>query len=123
MEERAMYRYVKTFLMAIICMALIFTGATFIQAQPFGILNQPSPEEEHFGNLSAQKGRFVFGQISDSDKDKFMLDTQTGRLWRLAESGGVGIYLAPVPYQISEGKYEPLPGKESVTNQNEVRTK
>jgi hypothetical protein len=33
--------------------------------------------------LAAHGGRFVFGQVSELGRDKFLLDTQTGRLWRL----------------------------------------
>lgn len=33
--------------------------------------------------LSASGGRYVFGQISDFRRDQYMLDTQTGRLWKL----------------------------------------
>lgn len=33
------------------------------------------------GTLATPGGRFVFGQISVYRRDKFMLDTQTGRLW------------------------------------------
>jgi len=32
--------------------------------------------------LSAQGGRFVFGQVSEARRDQHLLDTQTGRLWR-----------------------------------------
>ncbi|MFH0786970.1 MAG: hypothetical protein V2B13_05050 [Pseudomonadota bacterium] len=38
-----------------------------------------------------------------------MLDTFTGRLWRISETGEVGLFLSPVPYRISKGKYSPLP--------------
>ena len=31
--------------------------------------------------LSSSLGRYVFGQVSDFRVDRFMLDTQTGRLW------------------------------------------
>ncbi len=31
--------------------------------------------------LSSSLGRYVFGQVSDFRADRFMLDTQTGRLW------------------------------------------
>jgi hypothetical protein len=31
--------------------------------------------------LSSSLGRYVFGQVSDFRRDRFMLDTQTGRLW------------------------------------------
>ena len=59
--------------------------------------------------LSSPNGRYVFGQISDSSKDQYMLDTWTGRLWRMSESGEVGKFLLPIPYQIGEGKYSYLP--------------
>jgi hypothetical protein len=59
--------------------------------------------------LSAEGGRFVFGQISDSAKDQFMLDTLTGRLWRIGESSDVGMHLRPIPYRSENGKYSPLP--------------
>ena len=59
--------------------------------------------------LSAEGGRFVFGQISDSGKDQFMLDTLTGRLWRIGESSDVGMHLRPIPYRSDNGKYSSLP--------------
>lgn len=33
--------------------------------------------------LSSAGGRYVFGQISGYGRHQFMLDTQTGRLWRM----------------------------------------
>lgn len=33
--------------------------------------------------LSAPGGRYVFGQVSEYQRDKFLLDTQTGRLWQM----------------------------------------
>jgi len=59
--------------------------------------------------LSSAGGRFVFGQISDSSKDQFMLDTDTGRLWRVSETSDIGLHLRGVPYKTSEGKYTPFP--------------
>jgi hypothetical protein len=59
--------------------------------------------------LSAAGGRFVFGQISDSGKDQFMLDTVTGRLWRVGESSDVGMHLRPIHYRMEDGKYSPAP--------------
>jgi hypothetical protein len=38
------------------------------------------------GQLSSETGRFAFGQISEYRRDVFLLDTQTGRIWILAES-------------------------------------
>jgi hypothetical protein len=59
--------------------------------------------------LSAAGGRFVFGQISDSGKDQFMLDTLTGRLWRVGESSDAGMHLRPILYRREDGKYSSLP--------------
>ena len=58
------------------------------------------------GVLSAPTGRYVFGQINQMARDQYMLDTQTGRLWRImcAESDPadatkcLGTILAPVGY-------------------------
>ncbi|MFZ0448959.1 MAG: hypothetical protein WAL98_06925 [Desulfatiglandaceae bacterium] len=80
-------------------------------AQPFGISQQQAPLKPSAGKLSSPVGRFVFGQVSDSAKDKFMLDTTTGRLWRISESGEVGIFLTPVPYRTKEGKCISTPEK------------
>lgn len=33
--------------------------------------------------LSSENGRFVLGQLSDMRADRFLLDTQTGRVWQL----------------------------------------
>lgn len=33
--------------------------------------------------LAAPGGRYVFGQVSAFGQHQFMLDTQTGRLWRM----------------------------------------
>ena len=73
-------------------------------SQPFGLKTCPKG-----GVLSSPNGRYVFGQISDSSKDQYMLDTWTGRLWRMSENGEVGKFLLPIPYQIGEGKYSYLP--------------
>ena len=40
-----------------------------------------APSAGHVNVLSATGGRYVFGQISESRRDQYMLDTQTGRLW------------------------------------------
>ena len=77
-------------------------------AQPLGIMSaDPGPQH---GVLSSKNGRFVFGQISDSSKDQFMLDTATGRLWQIAESGDVGLYLREVPYRTEKDQYSATPG-------------
>lgn len=78
-------------------------------AQPFGMGTPPPTEVSHYRALGCPGGRYVFGQISDSEKDQFMLDTVTGRLWRIAESGEVGAYLRPIHYRTEKGGYSPLP--------------
>ena len=80
-------------------------------AQPFGIGSQQASEADMYKVLSSPQGRFVFGQISKSGKDQFMLDTYSGRLWRISESGKIGIYLKAVPYRTEKGEYLPLPGE------------
>ncbi len=80
-------------------------------AQPIGIMPSKAQNINEYSPLSCPGGRFVFGQVSDSSKDQYMLDTWTGRLWRLSESGDVGKYLCPVPYKLKKGEYGPMPEK------------
>jgi len=94
--------------------SLSFLGIGIAGAQPFGISQQQAAQKPGAGTLSSLVGRFVFGQVSDSAKDKFMLDTITGRLWRISESGEIGIFLSPVPYRTEEKKYSPTPEVTSV---------
>jgi len=72
-------------------------------------MSQQPQKEPHKGSLRSDQGRFVFGQISDSTKDQFMLDTHTGRLWRISETGRIGLFLQTVPYKASDGSYTDLP--------------
>ena len=82
------------------------------RAQPLGLVQAQARAESRRVTLGSQHGRYVFGQVSDSDKDTFMLDTATGRLWRIAESGAVGLYLNAVPYRYKKGTFSPLPPEE-----------
>jgi hypothetical protein len=84
-------------------------GSQAVYAQPLGFGASQAAEQPQYGALSAPNGRFVFGQISGSSKDQFMLDTATGRLWRIGESGKVGIFLKAVPYLGAEGECTFLP--------------
>lgn len=93
----------------VLCFSLSFPGIQPAGAQPFGISQQQAQQRPSVGTLSSPVGRFVFGQISDSGKDKFMLDTTTGRLWRISESGEIGIFLSPVPYRTKKEKYSMTP--------------
>ncbi len=103
-----MKRLKKAFIAVVALVSLLFIGALNARAQPFGLGGKETqiiPQHK----LMSGGGRFVFGQVSASSKDKFMLDTVTGRLWRISESGGIGLFLKAVPYRIGDGKYEPLP--------------
>ena len=55
-------------------------------------------------------GRYVFGQINEYNADQYMLDTQTGRLWRLVDTAdGSGSVLEAVPYALPDGRSQTLP--------------
>ncbi|MBW1863110.1 MAG: hypothetical protein JRJ02_12170 [Deltaproteobacteria bacterium] len=95
-------RIVMTF---IVLSSLLLFSSIVVCAQPLGIM---SPQAQQ-NVLSSSNGRFVFGQISDSGKDRFMLDTFSGRLWQIAESGEIGIFLRTVPYRTANGECSPLP--------------
>ena len=104
-----MDRFMRIFLMIVSLFPLVLIGSMNINAQPLGF-GSPQPQQKSEQKLlSSTSGRFVFGQISDSSKDQFMLDTFTGRLWRIAESGAIGIFLRAVPYRNEEGECSVLP--------------
>ena len=44
----------------------------------FGVPASQAPRIESGSVLCSSTGRFVFGQVSESSKDQFMLDTMTG---------------------------------------------
>lgn len=48
--------------------------------------------------LGVDGGRFVFGQISEYRSDQYMLDTQTGRLWRIVMMPDSTTALQPIIY-------------------------
>jgi len=90
-------------------------------AQSFGITQAPAVQKQKPDVLYRGGGRYVFGQVSDSSKDQFMLDTVTGRLWRISESGEVGLYLNPIPYRNKDGKYTNLPEEPVEKREGEMR--
>ena len=90
---------------------LVLYSSMSVCAQPLGF-GSPQPQQKSQQQiLSSANGRFVFGQISDSSKDQFMLDTFTGRLWRITKRTDIGICLTSVPYRSAEGEYSALPEK------------
>lgn len=88
----------------------LFFSPLSVDAQ-FGFQPQQVPQKSHQAVLCTAQGRFAFGQISDSSDDKFMLDTVTGRLWRLTKRTDIGLCLTSVPYRSEDGEYSPLPEK------------
>ena len=111
-EGTVMEQGKKIFVRAVTWSLFLLLGATCVFAQTIGITPQES-EKSRQEVLSSENGRFVFGQISDSSKDQFMLDTQTGRLWRIAETGAIGSFLRAIPYRDDKGEISPVPGKVS----------
>ena len=98
-------------------------GPQALFAQPLGIGASQAAAQPQYGVLSAPNGRFVFGQISSSSKDQFMLDTATGRLWRMGESGKVGTFLKAIPYLDAEGESTFLPNSAPDSGQKKPQKK
>jgi hypothetical protein len=115
----------KTRSAVIVCLSAFWIGFTAanVCAQAFGLGASQGPQRPQPNVLCSPGCRFVFGQVSDSSKDQFMLDTFTGRLWRVAETGEVGLFLSPVPYRIKEGTYSPLPEKSPEAREKDSRKK
>lgn len=68
------------------------------------------------GTLSAEGGRYVFGQVSKNRTDQFVLDTQTGRLWQLQKGQRI-INLDPIYYDV-QGKPAASPDSEPIKKKN-----
>ena len=88
---------------------LVLCSATSTWAQPLGFMAQPPQQKPQHSALSSAQGRFVFGQVSDSSEDRFMLDTLTGRLWRMTKRTDVGACLTSIPYRDADGQCSALP--------------
>jgi hypothetical protein len=109
--------YGKIIAIGIALSSLLMYSSIGICEQPLGLI---SPEAQH-NVLSSANGRFVFGQISDSTTDQFMLDTVTGRLWRATKRTDIGICLMSVPYRTEKGECSPLPEKISDAGDREAK--
>jgi hypothetical protein len=92
-----------------VALVLVLLSGLVVHAQPLAFGTGPQGSEASSGVLACSNARFIFGQVSDSGKDQFMLDTFTGRLWRIAESGKLGTYLKPVLYCAEDGQCFPAP--------------
>lgn len=122
-EVKEMDRNGKIIRMAVTLIFCTLIYPAVVWSQPFGIMSKKGPQESRQQVLSSSNGRFVFGQISNSGKDKFMLDTATGRLWRIGESGAIGLFLKSVPYRDEEGTCSVLPGPATPSKAKKKREK
>ncbi len=113
----------RTVIMVIVLLSLILFMSRRAHAEPLGNISLQQKQRPKQQVLISQNGRFVFGQISDSSKDKFMLDTFTGRLWKISETGAIGLFLKSVSYRTKEGKLSLLPGGVSGTVSKKVKKK
>lgn len=71
--------------------ALVFTVSCSFAADTIRATTPPQKI------LTAEGARFVFGQVSDFRADQFLLDTKTGRMWKIVYDGDNAI-LQPVLY-------------------------
>ena len=115
-----MFRLMKNSAVLAALFLLVLFSATSVYAQ-FGVMTQQPPKEAQKAVLSSMQGRYVFGQISDSGQDQFMLDTATGRLWRLTKRSDIGVCLSTVPYRSAEGECSALPENAPVSEAGEVK--
>ena len=104
-----MVQRIKMVVMAMPLLLMLSVGATGVYAQPLGLGSSRIQQQPQHKILSSDNGRFVFGQISGSSKDQFMLDTATGRLWRIGESGKLGTFLKCITYRNAKGECTALP--------------
>lgn len=56
---------------------------TFLLVMALGAMPATPTQAAESQVLNSSQGRYAFGQVSDYRKDQYMLDTQTGRLWRM----------------------------------------
>ena len=103
-----MGKYVTIIAILIALSSFLLFSPLSVDAQ-FGFTPQPVPQKSQQAVLSTAQGRFAFGQVSDSSEDKFMLDTFTGRLWRLGKRTDIGLCLTSIPYRSEDGACSAMP--------------
>jgi len=121
-EVTIMAKDLKIIAISIALFSLLLFSPLRAEAQ-FGFSSKQVQQESHQGVLSTSQGRFAFGQISDSSEDKFMLDTLTGRLWRLNKRTDIGLYLTVIPYRSEDGTCSPLPPETPALEGKEAKEK
>jgi hypothetical protein len=109
-EVNIMGKYVTVIAISIALFSFSLFLPLSVEAQ-FGFTPKQVQQKTHRDVLSTAKGRFAFGQVSESSDDKFMLDTFTGRLWRLNKRTDTGLCLTIIPYHSKDGKCSSLPPK------------
>jgi len=122
-KENEMGLLYRTFLVSLSLFLIVTFFSHSASAQPFGILSQQGEKKPHQQILSSPVGTFVFGQVSDSSRDLYMLDTTTGRLWKISERGDIGIFLKNIPYCNSEGKCSSSPEKDRTSSVKQGKKK
>ena len=109
-EVKYMGKYVTIIAIPIAFLSFLLFSPLSAEAQ-FGFTSKQVQQKSHRAILSTTQGRFAFGQVSESSEDKFMLDTFTGRLWRLNKRTDIGLCLTVIPYRSKDGKCSSLPHK------------
>lgn len=110
MKANKMGKHINIIAIVVALFSFLLFSPLSAKAQ-FGFSSKQVQQESHQGVLSTSQGRFAFGQISDSTEDKFMLDTFTGRLWKLNKRTDIGLFLKVIPYRSEDGICTPLPSK------------
>lgn len=81
----------------------------FLAAAILTIATSATANEDPSGSvIAASGGRFAFGQVSSFAKHQFLLDTQTGRLWKMVcvvEAGDITNPAAKCVYNKLEPVY------------------
>ena len=86
-----------------------FTIIAFLTLSSLSARNAFAQQKSAPPILSAPGGRFVLGQISEFQADQYLLDTQTGRLWRIIRDTDKTETLQPVLFSAGDGTKAPTP--------------
>ena len=84
---------------------LIWLLPALVSAEPVEVI------PPQYKTLSSANGRYVFGQVSGFGKDQYMLDTKTGRLWRVVKTQKGYLVMEIVPYRKLDGSESTVPSE------------